>query len=175
VTLSKPNHDHRRKATTIRSTTCRDQQRTLAAYHEAGHAIARLWRGLPPAPLVEIWNDGSGLTHGTGHLLPRWDAFGIAVVTLAGDVAEHLSEGRPYAWDDEGLVAGDLPEDSGDFAQVLQLVEDYAVIPEHAADQAVLALTLYWPVVEQTARRLLDHGFVPGGWIAARYAKHVAE
>ena len=71
--------------------------RQLAAVHEAGHVVARVVRGLPLPPLVEIREDGTGETHGTGEQV-RFDPFGSAVVALAGYVAEHRASGCRYEW-----------------------------------------------------------------------------
>ena len=63
-----------------------------AAYHEAGHAVARLWVGGEPMP-VEVRRDGTGLSHGSGQVwrtagegqYALWDR---VLLCLAGPWAE---------------------------------------------------------------------------------------
>lgn len=161
-----------------------ERQRELAAYHEAGHAVARLWRGYPPSPLVEIADDGTGITHGTGQRYQRWDAYGVAVVTLAGYVAEWMCVGQRYTWDDEGITPEELIDLSdllgedfarGDRATTINLVHDHHVIPKHAVDEAESCLTIYWTVVEKIASTLITSGSVQGDLIVAWYGEHPGE
>jgi hypothetical protein len=58
-----------------------------SAFHEAAHAVARLYVGAQ-ATDVEIRNDGSGLTHGTGELWAaghdQYASWNLLLYALAG-------------------------------------------------------------------------------------------
>jgi hypothetical protein len=143
-----------------------DKERTLAAFHEAGHAVARLWRGDPSPPLVEIGGDGAGETHGTGATI-RLDPFGVAVVALAGPLAEQRGGGynEPLASPD-----CDYAPWQHDLTMVRWVVAEHKVNFEHAVREAGWALDECWPVVAVVADRLIADGLVTGDWVQARAA-----
>ncbi len=125
--------------------------RQLAAVHEAGHVVARVVRGLPLPPLVEIREDGTGETHGTGEQV-RFDPFGSAVVALAGYVAEHRASGCRYEWTP---IAAALSDPGSDADLVRCLVRDHRITVEHAQAQAESIVDDYWPQVAAIAEALV--------------------
>lgn len=103
--------------------------------------------------MVEIADDGTGETHGTGGLV-RFDAFGAAVVALAGPAAEHRHFGKPYAWDAseaEWLV----DDDGSDDAAVARLVLDHGVAVGFALRQVEMIFEDHWATVQRVAAALL--------------------
>ncbi len=145
--------------------------RTLAAYHEAGHAIAGCMRGSILRSIALGEEDGSGLT------VHRETAGGNPFTSYAGPWAEarHIWGDRPAAEEDEEyLVFGDHL-----FAVFLGTgAEDWAAASEHFAELAGLAAMLppeitagdleriteqvwareleaVWPAIELIATRLL--------------------
>lgn len=77
----------------------RNPQRRYAAYHEAGHAVARACIGRPSLP-VEIHDNGTGLTHGNAETLEvtQYEVWDELVFALAGDFAEaRLRHRSPFA------------------------------------------------------------------------------
>jgi ATP-dependent Zn protease len=79
------------------------------AYHEAAHAVARVYVGAPCAP-VEI-NGNAGMTHGTGEQwrsssAGQYAAWDHALVTLAGPFAEgRISKCRAEIAEHHGVTA----------------------------------------------------------------------
>ena len=145
--------------------------RTLAAYHEAGHAIAGCMRGsvLRSVHLGEVAGDGL-----TVHRGPSWDD---PFISYAGPWAEarFIWGDRPATEEDEEyLVFGDHL-----FGIFLGTgAEDWCELSEHFAELAGLAAMLppeitaddlvrltesawaremeaVWPAIEETATRLL--------------------
>ena len=147
-------------------------QRTLAAFHEAGHVVARAWRGLPPAP-VEIDDDGGGMAHGFGERV-RFDAYGLVVVALAGPMSEHRYAGRPF--DPETYVEwdgwADDDGDDGDGALIGRMVREHGASVEHAQREVEMIFAEHWDAVSDVAHALVERGHLSADEVDGILERH---
>jgi len=145
--------------------------RTLAAYHEAGHAIAGCMRGSILRSITLGEEDGSGLT------VHREPAGGNPLTSYAGPWAEarHIWGDRPVDEEDEGYLifgdhlfgiflgtgAEDWQELQAHYARLAELAG--SLPPEISVDDLVRLteqvwareLQAVWPAIETVATRLL--------------------
>lgn len=112
------------------------RQLRIAAFHEAAHAVARLHVGAEPMA-VEINEDGSGLSHGSGKCLGQlsgggqYAAWSSLIIALSGGFAESR-----VAKQDSSLVflAGGGVEDYAEAQETFTwLVEHGFTADEHEA------------------------------------------
>ena len=134
-----------------------------SAFHEAAHAVARLYVGAR-ATDVEIRNDGSGLSHGTGELWAaghgQYASWNLLLYTLAGPYAEARVSHR-----DRVLVMFTRGADDYRAAQesIAWLVARGYVATERAAwgraeSETLMLLRDRWPAITRVAAALLSSG-----------------
>lgn len=148
--------------------TDRRNELAVTAWHEAGHVTAYLSKGLPVryATLRPRGGDAVGRTLPAGpRMLPYWD---IAVISLAGPVAQGMYEFRTRA-EDDGLT-----EDDYIFGAYLTGgscdAQRAAVAPQQAGPDggdlwewtSRRTLEPHWPVVTAIAEALQKHMTVSG-------------
>jgi len=128
-------------------------RRRAAAFHEAGHAVVRIVR-LGTATGIDIHDDGSGYSHGSGDTCRATDDIEI---TLAGPLAE--ARARKVS-----LLAVTLTGGSDDWdvaeADAKRLADagwpkDYGSILSEAEKNARRWLRMYWDSVERVAAAVL--------------------
>jgi hypothetical protein len=127
----------------------RDDRR--AAYHEAGHAVARVVLGLG-ATRVEVERDGSGTTHGT-HAIYRDHGALIARIqmALAGPVAEARYAHRALS----EILAG---PGSGDLASAEDMLDALGLNAQHLEPFFRMTRTLvlrWWDSISAVAQTLV--------------------
>jgi hypothetical protein len=134
-----------------------------SAFHEAAHAVARLYVGAR-ATDVEIRNDGSGLSHGTGEL---WEAgygqyalWNFLLYALAGPYAEARVSHR-----DRVLVM--FTRGAEDYRATQEpiawlVARGYAATERaawrHAESETLVFLRERWPAITRVAAALLKSG-----------------
>jgi hypothetical protein len=131
--------------------------RALAAYHEAGHAVARLVSGNPVRGIT-LAEDGTGGTrylYRRGCLTPITDA----ICCLAGPVAEAAAAGRPLA---EVLAGGEGSADL-DMARAALAQDASRTTLGTAAALAADLVREHAAAVKAVANALLDRGGVLDG------------
>jgi len=142
-------------------------EREGTAAHEAGHAVMRWLRGLPPTP-ISLVDDGDGCCRGTGQLYPAKDVlfvtlagyaaesgFGVADVDLAG-LCDDFNYARTILRSARELTRGD--ETAGEaleryFARTCELLRPHA------------------EVIETLQRMLIADGIVSADAVAATCAR----
>ncbi|WP_342129938.1 hypothetical protein [Hydrogenophaga sp. OTU3427] len=143
-----------------------------AAFHEAGHAVARLHVGAPSTP-VEIDVSGAGLSHGTGESwkcrsdgqYAQWD---LLTVLLAGPVAEARVRRR-------SLTAILFTSGQGDFLQINDvlagLIENGFASEksgwERVESEVREIVRSEWAAIEAVALALLEKGVLTGAEVEA--------
>jgi hypothetical protein len=133
-------------------------RRLFAAYHEAGHAVARIACG-SPVRRVFIAEDGSG---GTAYLSQRSRPRPPvdAICCLAGPIAEAQRRGLPH-WE--------VLEDTTDLRMARAALAPDASRTglDTAASMAADLVWRYADAIEAVARALLDGGSIDGDALAA--------
>lgn len=163
--VNAPNRVPRERPPSLRPRAIARRRRT-AAYHEAGHAVARIFVGAS-ATTVEIGAAGGGFTHG---ILNRWPGRGAdqmwtwLLVLFAGSYAEALASGRTV---DNVLV------DSGrlDLKEAAPAIR-WLVKHGHTKDRmdtliklnfiTSCFLALRWGAIERVASELMRSGRLSG-------------
>lgn len=127
-----------------------------AAYHEAGHAVARIYVG-SAATDVEIYSDGTGISHGTGEsaLSPVY-----LVVYLAGPFAEARVARLPRI---AVLFSGGGKDDWAALRQHPLYTGVFARIAEKETNRF---LRRAWSDIDRVARALIDVDKLPASEVA---------
>jgi hypothetical protein len=123
------------------------------AYHESGHAVARLVHGAPFLS-VEIGEDGEGAVDVGRHR--EYDRLRAAVRCLAGPLAEARFTGQRLA---------EVFEEGGrlDLAMARDALGGTGVDMEDAIEATVALMHEHWPAVRRLADVLAERGALSYG------------
>jgi hypothetical protein len=129
--------------------------RRWAAFHEAGHAVMRIVRH-GAATAIDVRDDGSGYSHGTGASIRVTDKIEIA---LAGPLAEART--RKISAAAIFMTGGrqDL-EHASELAAcwAITIGSDQGAVMREAEATARRFLRYYWKAVERLAGAVLESG-----------------
>lgn len=143
------------------------------AIHEAAHAVARIHVGAVPTP-VEIYRNGSGMSHGTGEVWTSssrgqyvtWD---LLIVLLAGALAEARVAKRDSLWILLSAGRVDYQQAQALFRQLIDdgYARDMAAAHDRAEEETRAFLRLRWKAIERVARPLAQRGRLEAAEVVA--------
>ena len=141
-----------------------ESPRRWAAFHEAGHAVMRIVRH-GAATAIDVSDDGSGNSHGTGASIRVTDKIEIA---LAGPLAEART--RKISAAAIFMTGGrqDL-EDASELAAcwAVTVGSDQGAVLREAEATARRFLRYYWTAVERLAGAVLESGSLTNSEVEA--------
>ena len=140
-----------------------DDLRSIAAHHEAGHAVVGAALG---STFVRSWLEGSGAgwtEFGGGFLRehPHW----FILRCLAGPAAEAHLLGRPIA----EVLAGATDE-----RMAMDVLDDVKAPLSEALAAAESMVELHWPAIVSVAEVLLDRGTIEAEEFSRLFDPHLA-
>src|SRR5687767_4636989 len=137
--------------------------RRTVAYHEAGHAVARVAVG-EPATLTELRPNGGGASH---NLPGDMEAWHVIFIALAGPAAQMHAEVLASGLSPADVIAGDVPP--GGHADYEKAVAAARTVGNETDAAHIFAeihgfvrefVSEYWPQIEKVARALMEVGRV---------------
>lgn len=152
-------------------------ERRLAAYHEAGHALAVLMRGGGELRSVSI----SDTVHGAGLTLPQGHRWNLAFIAYAGPWAEARAQWPPNINLPEFTTKAPRPT-TGSWARSSIRPSDYEMVAAELASSHLSGATKQvwhaeleevWPQIVDLSERVAREGTVDGLEVSLKY--HEAE
>jgi len=177
-----PNHRRLAKALGVESYelvvggVVKVDERKRSAYHEAGHAVAAYYRGIPIEGVDIVPTEERKGVVKLSDFPANWDVgaygeamyaryFGQVIVNMAGVLAVEKLTGSPTGPLDPNRHLGVIGSDWWGLGHLSGQVRPDDL--QRAYDEAKQVLRENWPAVEAVARALLEHGNLDKGALYA--------